>query len=77
VIVDQDDRGRVGADGVAEAIGQADRGLGLAALVDEWRFHQPAATIEQDDTQLLLGQVDHLGTEKRCNISRFTEGGVG
>src|SRR6266545_7450385 len=73
VIVDQDDRGSVGADGVAEAIGQADPGLGLAALVDEWRVDQPAATIEQHDAQLLLGQVDHLGTQIGCNVSRFAK----
>src|SRR6266545_4325351 len=49
VIVDQDYRGSVCANSVAEAIRQADRGLGLAALVDEWRVDQPTATIEQHD----------------------------
>jgi len=76
VIVDQDYRGSVCANSVAEAIRQADRGLGLAALVDEWRVDQSASTIEQDDAQLLLGQVDHLGTEIGCNVSRFAKGGA-
>ena len=77
VIVNQDHRGGVGSDGVAEAVRQADRGLGLAALVNERRVDQPAATIEQHDPQLLLGQVDHLGTEIGGNVSRFAEGGAG
>jgi hypothetical protein len=77
VIVDQDYRGSVGADGVAEAIGQSDGGLGLAALINEWRVDQSASTIEQDDAQLLLGQVNHLGTEIGCNVSRFAKGGTG
>ena len=76
MIVDQNHRGGVGSDGVAEAIRQADRGLGLAALVNEWRVNQPAATIEQHDPQLLLGQVEHLGTEIGCNVSRFAKGGL-
>jgi hypothetical protein len=75
--VNQDHRGSVGSDGVAEAVRQADRGLGLAALVNEWRVNQPAATIEQHDPQLLLGQVEHLGTKIGCNVSRFAKGGAG
>ena len=49
VIVNQNHRGSVGSNSVAEAIRQPDRGLGLAALVNEWRVDQPAATIEQHD----------------------------
>ena len=70
----QDDRRCAAPDSVAEAIGQAYGGLGLAALVDQRRVDEPTAAVEQHHTQLLLGEVSHLRAEVSGYVGRPHKG---
>src|SRR5215469_1678877 len=52
----------------SKTLGEANRCLRLATLIDQRRIDEPVSTIQQDDPELLLRQLRHFGTQIRDDV---------
>jgi len=61
------------ANSIPKTLGEANRSLGLATLIDERRVNEPVAAIEQNDSELLLGQMRHFRAQIRGDVGGLTK----
>ena len=68
------DKCRRGAtNSLPKTLGEANRSLGLAALIDDRCVDKPVAAIEQNDSKLLLRQMHHFRTQICGDLGRPTK----
>ncbi len=74
--MDHDKCRRRATNSVPKTLGEANRSLGLGALIDDRCVDKPVAAIEQNDSKLLLRQMHHFRTQICGDVGRPTEGGA-
>src|SRR6266851_1602915 len=75
VAMDENKSCRGATNSIPKTLGEANRGLGLATLIDERRVDEPVAAIEQDDSELLLRQMRHFRAQIRGDVGGPTKSG--
>ena len=76
VAMDENKSCRGAANSLPKTLGEANRRLGLATLIDERRVDEPVAAIEQNDSELLLRQMRHFRAQKRGDVGGPTKSGA-
>jgi len=58
---------------IPKTLGEANRGLGLASLINERRVDEPVAAIEQNDSELFLRKMRHFRAQVRGDVGGSTK----